>query len=196
MKTNLIIFSNFLPSAGSGFDNSFGWNIEGSGSASPQSVAASFIPTQSYNLTSFELAGYHDSGTNAYSFSLVQDSGGEPTGTTVFSSSGALTGTALTPAIDSFAASGTLTSGTTYWLVMDAGAADTVGSWQNNATGQTGSVSTNDNSGGGWSGFPGGDTPAFRISGSLMPEPSSLAFLTLGATLVIVKRRRKQQVGS
>jgi hypothetical protein len=191
-----IVFSNFSPSNGSGFNTLSGYSV--TGITSPigvnVSVASSFIPSANYTLTSFEVAAIHNGtlGTNSYNFSIVRDNAGLPTGSTIASVTSVAVSDVVFPAISLLSTTASLQSGTTYWLVMQPGASNSFGAWQKNNIGQIG---FSRNSGSGWVTDPLSIAPAFRINGSpassAAPEPCTLALFTLGGLGVLAKRRRK-----
>jgi hypothetical protein len=194
-----VIASTFGP--GDSFNTGVGWRVDGPNSdvRTNESLAAMFMPTQNYTLTSFEIAAFHFSGENSYLFSLVADNGGLPTGSAIVSPfASAIT----TPGanINVFGASGSLMAGNKYWLVMEPGAPTAHAGWNWNSIGQGGFASKNVFTGGNWLTFQGA-TPTFRVNGrpsgptNLTPEvPGSVqmgaVLLALGA--VALYKRRKQ----
>lgn len=160
------IYSTFGPS--NGYNSNAGYNITGSG-ANALSAAAKFSVTQNYSLTSVDFAAAHVRGQNSFLFSIVGDLSGAPGNSVVFS-----TTTVVNPATQSFAATGSLVAGNTYWLVMSpAGNANTEGIWYQGTSGING-VSTRTGNGA-WTASTTAPAPAFRINGnvttaSLTPE--------------------------
>jgi hypothetical protein len=174
-----LIFSNFSPALGNGFDTGISWGIDGI-LGDFQTIGGIFTASQSYTLTSFDVAGYHNTGTNAYNFSIIEDNAGLPTGNTIFSLLGASMTSVdiLNPTIDTFSASGALQAGSTYWLVMESGTDDTSGGWNFNRIGQVGGMGIDNGTG---MTVTASQTPAFRVNGiSATPEPGSLALFLLG----------------
>lgn len=198
-----IIFSNFSPSNGNGFGG-LGSIITGptSSAGQAQSLAAKFTPTQNYTLTSFEVGGYHNNGTNLFQFSIVNDNGGLPTGSSVLASfTGPLNGTFGQAAITQFAASGQVQAGSTYWLVVEAGASNARGGWSPNTTGGIGVHFKNANTGGVWTSDTFTATPTFRINGNLTtpvtPEVPGIVMvapvlLAVGGMGILKRRKRAE----
>jgi hypothetical protein len=193
-----IVYSTFSPSGGSGFAAGTGWSISGASSlGGSSSFAASFTPSANYTLTSFEVAAVFPAIVNSFNFSIVRDNVGLPTGSTVASVLGAplqFSSVAFPTPINLYSATGSLQSGTTYWLVFEAGDPNAFAGWANNSIGLTG-LARNANGTGWVTVAPGIDTkPAFRINGSLAsataPEPCTLALFALGGVGVLTKRRR------
>jgi hypothetical protein len=193
-----IVYSSFSPSGGSGFDGATGWSVAGASSlGGSSSIAARFTPSANYTLTSFEVAAVFPAIVNSFNFSIVRDNVGLPTGSTVASVLGvplAFSSVAFPTPINLYSATGSLQSGTTYWLVFEAGDPNSFAGWANNNIGLTG-LARNPN-GTGWVMAPpsGNTTPAFRINGSpavAAPEPCTFALFALGGIGVLIKRRRK-----
>jgi hypothetical protein len=191
-----IVYSTFSPSGGSGFDGSTGHGVVGAARGGFQSLAASFTPSANYTLTSFEVGAVFPAVVNSFNFSVVRDNAGLPTGATVASVLGvplAFSSVAFPAPINLFSATGSLQSGTTYWLVFAPGDPNTEAAWMNNSIGL---ISLAFNNGTGWATVPPGSntTPAFRINGSPVvsaPEPCTLALFALGGASILAKRRRK-----
>ncbi len=154
------IYSTFGP--GNSFNNGIGWTVSGPTSSVGDafSVASSFAVTQNYSLSSVDFAAFHVSGMNSFTFSIISDNAGLPTGSAVFSTS-----TPVNPGTQSFAATGSLLAGNTYWLVMEPGGPNTWGAWNWNTTGATGAAFRTN--GGAWVNNPGNTAPTFRINGTL-----------------------------
>ncbi|MGC4043419.1 MAG: choice-of-anchor R domain-containing protein [Armatimonas sp.] len=165
------IYSNFGP--GNTNTNNSGWGIVGAPAISyEQAIAGAFTPTQNFTLTSFDISAWHAAGTNSYLFSIVADNGGLPTGAVLVSPfSGAINGTFVTPAISSFAATGSLLAGQKYWLVMAPGAEDAVGLWNWNTIGAMGNAYSHQ--GGPWFNDP-QVAPRFRINGTPVSVTTNL----------------------
>ncbi|MGC4043383.1 MAG: PEP-CTERM sorting domain-containing protein [Armatimonas sp.] len=184
-----VIYSNLGP--GDSFSTTVGWNIRGAQATVLGEVilAASFTPTQNYVLSSFELPGFNNNGTNSYQFSIVADNGGLPIGAEVVSPFTSSLSTTF-DAVNSFGVSGSVTAGQKYWLIVGPGAGDTNGVWWANTTGATGLGYRA--AGGGWT-ITNDTSPAFRIQGNLAPsapEPGTLALFALGGLLLSQRKKR------
>jgi hypothetical protein len=184
-KADFIIYSNFGP--GQTYEPGF-YSVSGGGGGNfPNgfALAESFHPTVNSLFSSVALPltlvpGFNGGNTNAFTVSLMSDAGGHP-GTTLESFS--ITGVPLYPnsAIEKFTSkiNTLLNAGTTYWIAVFPGAADTFGGWSIKSTGATG-ISKTGNDGVTWSAYT--DTSAaFEVDGlKIVPEPASLTMLGIG----------------
>jgi hypothetical protein len=174
------VFSNL--GAGDSFSLSTAWSVSGP-DAGGQDVAAPFtVGATAFTLNSAELAlGLFD-GTNSLNVSLVNDASGSP-GSNVLASttvSGIPSFSVSSPGLvtaDLSGASFVLEANTGYWLVAVADG-DTAAGWSWNTTGGTGVVTRTN--GGSWDAPSGTTAPAFRIHGTAVPEPATLALLGFG----------------
>jgi len=144
-------------------------------------IAAPFMGSaQPTVLASAEMALGHSplSGNNELLVQLRSDVGGSP-GSVLASSSVAQVPAGPTLVTADFSASPvTLQPGNTYWLVADAND-DAFLLWFWNNTGDFGVAERqSDIPGGGWNAFD-GVSPAFRINGNVVPEPSGLILTSL-----------------
>ncbi len=192
------IYSTFGP--GNSYDSGISYSL---GDDYQQSVMTSFVPTQNFTLTGFQIATAHYQGTNSYLFSVVADNGGLPTGSAIVSPFSS----AVTNGISSFAATGSLLANQKYWLVVDPGPSGGWGGWFMNNIGITGDTAfkaTNFN--GGNLSLINGSTPAFRINGdpvnsvALTPElpagVQAVPVLLAVAGMALYQRKKKQTAQS
>lgn len=192
------IYSTFGP--GTGYVNGTGWTVSGPTSAATpsQSVAASFIVAQNYSLSSVDYAAFHVRGANSFVFSILSDNGGVPTGSLLFS-----TTTPVNPGTQSFAATGSLLAGNTYWLVMEPGNSNTWGAWNWSTSGIMGA--SFQSNGGAWTSSTVNPAPAFRINGTLnstalTPEvPAGVqaipVLLAVGGMALYQRKKKASSIG-
>lgn len=200
MANAAILFSNFSPAGGSGFNTStlaIDSRFVGNGGNGLTRWAAPFSITSNSALTSADVAFRYTSGTNSFIATVTEDgpSFSRPDETQVLAS-GTLNNIPSTVGIVtfSFAQTPTLLAGRTYWLVLSPGTSLTGGRWHFNTTGDTGSAVTTQTSGG-WD--PNSATaPAFRVNGTVVvvPEAGTLALLAAGVApvAVLIARRRSK----
>lgn len=191
-----IVFNNF--GAGNAY-NPGAWEIRGINNISRQDRAKSFVPTQTYSLTSIELALYYETGDNRFTTLICADSGGQPGAVLGSVTQPATAAPAFTSALYSSSFSGiTLTSGATYWVVLQALTPDTGDGgfwWGSSPTGDTGhSLYQADIVSGiySWTAQPSSSAPVVRVNGTLVatPEPSALALLCLGIPVFLRKQAK------
>jgi hypothetical protein len=192
-----VIFNNF--GAGDAY-NPGAWEIRGFDSLTRQDRAKAFIPTQTYSLTSIELALYYETGDDRFITLICADRSGEPGAVLGSFTQPATAAPAFTSAIYSSPFSGvTLNSGATYWVVLQTVSPDTDAGgfwWGSSPTGDKGhslyqadivtSISA-------WTAQPSSSAPVVRVSGTLVtstPEPTALALLCLGIPIFLRKRTK------
>jgi hypothetical protein len=187
-----IVYSNFTPTNGSGYLGTGPTVGAISLFISPiptQTLAVSFTPITSYDLTSIEVPTNYQRGTNNFSVSLRTNLlGSDLTVTTTSFSS--FPGSIVTVSPTSIP----LNAGTTYYLIIGAASPTAGGGWFANAGSQTGYFVASQNPDLPFSATT-GSTPAFRINGTLAsvsaPEPTTLSLLIIGSLGIgFVKRRR------
>jgi hypothetical protein len=163
-----------------------------SGSASGagffQSAANPFTSSGNYQLSQIDLALSFLSGTNSATVTLNSDSSGLPGAVlaTWNLSSLPVFGTCCT--VETLTPSSTvfLSAGTQYWIVAAPGASNTWDAWNLNNTGATGLIAFDN--GTGFFGVSGRTLSAFDVLG--VPEPTTLALVSGGLALLLVRRRR------
>jgi hypothetical protein len=192
-----VVFNNF--GAADAY-NPGAWEIRGLNNISRQDRAKSFVPTQTYSLTTIELALYYETGDNRFTTLICADSGGQPGAVLGSATQPATAAPAFTSAIYASSFSGiTLSSGTTYWVVLQAltpATGDGGFWWGSSPTGDTGhSLYQADivSSTYAWTPQAGSSAPVVRVSGKLItsaPEPTALVLLCLGIPVFLRKRNK------
>lgn len=163
-----------------------GWNILGS-AVGGQSVAAPFEPSVTATLDSIDVVLNYAQGTNSFQVAIASDSSGSPGA--VLESFSPVTGVTGTPTAFNVTSSAhpTLATGTTYWVEVLPGAADTSGNWYFTDSAQSGSFAYN--LGSGWLADTSDVPPAFDVNGTATssgtPEPASGLLLLTGAALLV-----------
>lgn len=179
-----ILFSNFSPADGSGFNTSTNASesrFVGNGGNGLTRYAAPFTVSAPRALTTADLAFRYTSGTNSFIATVTESAfaGSRPDESLTLASA-TLTNVPSTVGIVtfSFSSSPVLVAGRTYWLLMSPGTGASGGRWQFNTTGDTGSAVTSQ-AVGGWD--PNSATaPAFRVNGvvAVVPEAGTLALIS------------------
>ncbi|MGC4045019.1 MAG: choice-of-anchor R domain-containing protein [Armatimonas sp.] len=180
------IFDNF----GAGNTYQAGsWEFRGENNISRIDRAKSFVPSQSYSLTSIETALYWETGDKNFDISIYSDAGGAP-GTALSTFTQLATAPLGQTILYTSAYSGiTLNAGSTYWVVINAASPNSSdgGFWLASSPTDTGFSTF---SGGSWNTSTSG-SPVIRVSGTLTaaaPEPASLVLLCLATPLLFRKR--------
>lgn len=159
--------------------------------------AARFSVEDSFFIESVEaLVGGTSSSSARLTFAIQQEENGAPDGTVLES----VTNFGLpfiigneTPEEFTFSGSTLLEGGQDYFLVATAstGPSDPVG-WRTNTVGFNGTLAVSDDAGP-WQTFSTGNYPAFRINGSVVPEPNSFSLL---AVMCIWHWQRRRDSGA
>ena len=146
----------------------------------------------SYALDSVDTSLSYVTGVNEVTLSLYSTSGGIPDALIESVTQTGLPdhfGGPFSPTTFFFSGSSILEDGESYALVASTATTDDMMIWNFNDTGDTGVVSRQ--LGSGWTYLEPDPTPAFRVNGSAVPEPGSLAIVAgLFATSVGLRRRQ------
>ena len=205
------IFTNLV--LGQNYNTAIGNPVSGIGVTNGRKgivLAAQFTPTVGFTFTEAKLALGLTEGTNSVDVYLESDCGGLPcTQIDAMTLNGALSeGSSSLVTVHSMA-SPLLNAQMPYWLVLTAGAANTVTFWYDNIAGDFSNssdfaVAFSGDPNGPWSHFGEGQSrPAFEIDGNAepqpptpqTPEPSSLLLFTSGLVVVISALQAKRQAG-
>jgi hypothetical protein len=179
-----IIYSNLGP--GDSFANTGGYLVEGVNENWPeQSIASSFDTGHlAWNFTGAELALASATGSNSFELRVMSDAGGLPG---QILQSIPFSGVPIGPSLVSIYADGSLVlnANTTYWIGVFA-ISDSTCAWAWDNAAVIGAAFRHDLVNWTPAQFPQG---AMRISGSSVPEPSSLMLLCYSGAFCIAARR-------
>jgi hypothetical protein len=184
------LFTDFGP--GQTYNTTSGWFIGGSGTTTPDSIAAPFTPSVTATLDSLDLAVDVFAGTTSFTVEITADSSGTP-GAVLESFS--LTGITGTPTVRSLTSilHPSLSSLSTYWIAVFPGGTTTAGGWNWNSVGTTG-FDFSSNGGSTWS-VDSSTTdarPAFDVIGTpTVPEPTTWVLLAAPLAAMLWFRRRR-----
>ena len=184
-----LIYSTFGP--GDSYSNDGSASIGGT-KAFPggfQSVANGFTVSGSdFQLGKIEVATVLGSGANSLDVSLAADNGGTPGAVLEsFSLSGLMTGFPGGILSLSSTTHPLLLQGSSYWVVVEAGAADTAAGWLDALPHVDGKHAWNNGSGWQTAAIDIGQQ-AFRVSA--IPEPATMSLLVLGGLATLIRRRK------
>ncbi|MGC8669497.1 MAG: choice-of-anchor R domain-containing protein [Chthonomonadales bacterium] len=196
-RAQIVVFNNFGP--GDAYNTGTGWTL---GTGSNYIVGEQFTPSASGTLDKIELALGLMDGLNSAKVYLVADSSGQP-GATVLenwtTTSMGVFGHNNPLLVFNSAAHPSLTSGTPYWIYVDAttNSPTTWAVWNWNSTGGTGPRASSTNGGVTWSVSPGDTQGAFRVTvqgpGGATPVPAAPVVSAIGAgvyALCFFRKRR------
>jgi hypothetical protein len=177
------IYNNFGPSQT--FQSSAGYNIENdldgfAGLAVPFTAQADYA-NSTFTLPMFTI------NSGDFTVSLFSNASGQPG--TVLDTSLFVSGNSFTQGM--FTGSmGSLTAGTTYWLVVLPDSSDMLLFWNWNSTGDNGALASTLN-GTTWNSST-GIRPAVEVDGTPVPEPGTLVLLATGLLGVAARFRKKR----
>lgn len=188
-----VIFNNL--GAADSF-NPGAWEIRADNNISRIDRAKSFVPGSSYNLTSIEVALYHEVGDDRFTTLIcadAADAAGEPGAVLGSSTQSAPFGFTSMLYTASFSGSGvSLSSGSRYWVVVQAldPSSGDGGFWWASSPTPPGDTGLSTFSSGSWTTSSSAPAPALRVSGNLAPEPGALGLLCLGLLPLSLHKRR------
>jgi hypothetical protein len=160
-----------------------------------QEIAAGFAPEVTATLDTIRVAAFFDSGLNDFTVYIAPNIAGEP-GSPLESftnlSFGVVPGILTLNSISH----PLLTAGTRYWVVMTAPQlANSQGEWNLNDQGFGGVLARNFFGAFAWTLDP-GPTPAFDVSGTVVPEPSTFVLASAALAVFGACVRRKPAASS
>ncbi len=182
-----VIYSSLGP--GDSFSNDGAASVAGADSVPGgyQSMANMFtVSGGDCQLGKIEVALFINSGANSIVVSLAADNGGIP-GIAIesFSISGLMSPYPGSILSVSSSTHPSLSDGLSYWVVLEAGAADTAAGWCDSLPHVDGTAAWD--GGAGWKTTSNG-VQAFRVNA--VPEPATVSFLVLAGAAAILRRRR------
>ncbi|MBI5396578.1 MAG: hypothetical protein HZA91_14895 [Verrucomicrobia bacterium] len=183
-NADLILFSNFSPADGNGFNEFSGVSVSGAGSEY-NAQAMPFTPSATANLGSIDIALFwvNFGGSTATGIVRLYNDGGSGVPGSALESFNVTTSGGPTPLHVTSALNPVLTSGTQYWLAALPFEDNSSMIWHRNSSGQT-DIPAYSGDGTTWTAAdpPPQDLMAFRINGpAVVPEPSSLSLLAVAA---------------
>ena len=182
------LYTDFGP--GQTYNTVSGWAIAGSGTAFPDSVAASFTPSVTATLDSIDLPVFVFAGTATFTVEITSDSSGKPGAVLESYSLTSITGATTIRTLTSILHP-SLSSLSTYWIAVFPGDTTTAGAWNWNSVGATG-YDFSTNGGSTWAGPIAGTSPAFDVIGTpTVPEPTTWVLLAAPLAAMLWFRRRR-----
>jgi hypothetical protein len=198
-RADVIVYNNFgAGNGGNDYQTAVGWTVGNDFSGDNVAIGEKFTPSTTGTLSQIILALEYVAGPNAGTVSLRADNAGVP-GATLESFSVS----SLPPSDSNFhtpldlvsVTQPALSAGTPYWIVASTTIASSL-SWMFNNTSATASHATSFDGGTTW--VANNDTQgAFRVTENLrvttgVPEPSTLALLSIGLGAFASKRLRRR----
>lgn len=191
-----ILYTSFS-GGGSGFNSVDSWQTD-----IEQETAADFTPSVTQALSQIRIAVDWFQGPNSFRIFLTTNAGGVPsTGTPleVWDTTPTINPFPSTPGIVTLTSivNPVLTQGTTYWIILSAGDEtidDTTQShahWYLNTAGKEGVARREredaNQSWDAWQGLPTDTKTAFDVSGTPVPEPSSIGTALIGVAALVLR---------
>lgn len=180
------------------YQDNVGYTIAGTNEGGYHAVAFSFQPTKTAAVGYINLAAFYSFGTNSFVVDLKSDNSGTP-GLVLESFTTQLDSTGKDYVTLTSSLHPLLQQGTTYWLEVLPGASDTLGGWNDDSSGVTGTEFQQFNSSGTSTGknfnVPEGGYQIADLNGfTATPEPASLTLLGgIGLGLFGYGWRRRRQ---
>jgi hypothetical protein len=181
-----VIYTNFGPG------NTYGGTYWPVGGASGQTIAASFVPTLSYDLGSVSVAVQYSKGVDGLNSIIVAADAGDAPGAVIESFNNLLF--PVSPDIETVNSvlNPLLLAGQKYWIVMTTTASTEM--WFFNDSSQTGLAYGNTGQAT-WGWDDTDSTPAFQVDSNgaavVLPEPGTIGMLLVALGLASFKRVRK-----